>query len=100
MTKARRRRKKIHTFLIYRTVNPRRGGILIFRTGGCCKIYGVRFTPVGGVEISLTPLLAKLHSCCFNCFLSKMLLPAIYHLKVNGWHRFEPLPISHVPIGL
>src|SRR5437867_306986 len=21
-------------------------------------------------------------------------------LMVNGWHRFEPLPISHVPIGL
>src|SRR5881296_1073542 len=42
-------KKKFHPFLIFRTVNPRRGGILIFRTGGCCKIYGVRFTPVGGV---------------------------------------------------
>src|SRR2546425_12132085 len=41
-------------FLNFRTVNPRRGGILIFRTGGVLQnLRGAIYPRRGGVEITL-----------------------------------------------
>ena len=47
---------------------------------------------------------SSLHS--FTTHLKTHLFPTLVHslihidLMVNDWHRFEPLPISHVPIRL
>src|SRR2546425_11374105 len=92
--KARRRRKNFALcFLIFRTVNPRRGCILIFRTGGCCKIYGVRFTPVGGGKgvwkypcFSLNSSLDPAHPLRFY---SLGLFPFLKQLNLCLWGRFK-----------
>src|SRR3989441_6826736 len=47
-----------------------------------------------------------LHLFIHSPLISKPTFPTLVHslihidLMVNGWHRFEPLPISHVPIRL
>src|SRR2546425_514100 len=51
-------------FLNFRTVNPRRGGILIFRTGGVLQnLRGAIYPRRGGVEITLA---RALRSCIFQ----------------------------------